>query len=353
MTSELSPAALKLFYSYSHQDDLAQRNLERHLYVLKDDGVLEDWSDRHIMAGQSISSKINEQLSVVDIFVFLITSHFIASQACLDEWNSAKALALTNPRVVRVPIIISPCAWQDFLGDDDILVLPKDGKPVESFANKDEAWIQVYEAIKKIISQLQSQFTVQQTFIRQINNIPFVADGRRSLSDTFIFPRLLRYQHQPLGTDLRPEVIKDEDALLSHQHLIIHGAEMSGKTALARHLYSYLLGDYKPTLLIDMNEIGRTINERILRRAFAEQITGDYRLWKQLKEKTIIIDNLASAGHMVEFVKFVQGIFGRIIIFTRTDAFLSYYQDDDRLSDYAAVQIDTLTYEKQELIIRK
>ena len=128
---------------------------------------------------------------------------------------------------------------------------------------------------------------------------------------------------------------------------------MSGKTALARRLYRQLVSTQQPALLVDMNEVSRTINQRIFRRSFTEQFHGDYALWEQLDSKNIILDNLSSSGHMSQLVEYCKEFFDNIIVFTRTDTFLSYFQDEERLSDLVQLKIYQLTYEGQEQVIRR
>ena len=49
MTSEHG-FTLRLFYSYSHKDGRYRDQMEESLALLRDNaGVLEDWSDRHIL----------------------------------------------------------------------------------------------------------------------------------------------------------------------------------------------------------------------------------------------------------------------------------------------------------------
>ncbi len=67
--------------------------MEDALALLRDqDGVLKEWSDRHIHPGQEISSKIQEQLKNADILVFLISSNFISSVECRKEWAQSGEL---------------------------------------------------------------------------------------------------------------------------------------------------------------------------------------------------------------------------------------------------------------------
>jgi hypothetical protein len=49
MGNEAQP--VKVFYSYSHEDEKAREKLAAHLTLLKRSGLISDWSDRQIDAG--------------------------------------------------------------------------------------------------------------------------------------------------------------------------------------------------------------------------------------------------------------------------------------------------------------
>ena len=353
MATNATPYELKVFCSYSHQDDDFLQALQRHLHPLQNHCSLTVWSDKDILPGQPISKSINQHLSEADICIFLFSSYFLASEPCMEEWDIAASLAQTNPRLVRIPIIISPCSWESFLDNDDILALPTDATPISSFPNAENGWLDVSRGITRVVNSLKLLFSPKEEFQTLVDETLFVSNGRRTLSETFVFPRLLRYKDQPGSAYAREEVVKNEDALLAFNLAIIHGEEMSGKTALARRLYLHLVSTQQPTLLVDMSEIGRTINQRIFRRFFSEQFHGDYALWEKLAKKTIILDNLSSSSRMLQLIEYSRQFFDNIIVFSKTDTFLSYFQDEERLSDFVQLKIDQLTYESQEQVIRK
>ena len=44
---------IKLFYSYSHKDAKYREELEKHLTILRDNGLIEEWHDGKIEADYS------------------------------------------------------------------------------------------------------------------------------------------------------------------------------------------------------------------------------------------------------------------------------------------------------------
>ena len=63
---------LRVFYSYSHEDEDARRELEKHLAVLKRQKRIEGWHDRHMTAGQQIGKEIRREIDRADIILLLI-----------------------------------------------------------------------------------------------------------------------------------------------------------------------------------------------------------------------------------------------------------------------------------------
>ena len=164
MTSE-PRFTLRLFYSYSHKDGRHREKMEQSLTLLRDqEGILDDWSDRQILPGQRISRELQKKIEQTNIFVFLLSTHFLASRECRKEWLQACKIATERPAVFLVPIILSTCPWKDMDGMSDLKALPEDGKPIKSFPDKDVAWQQVYEGLKNLINHLRQNFTLRDDF---------------------------------------------------------------------------------------------------------------------------------------------------------------------------------------------
>ena len=188
MKSDGTAFYANLFYSYSHKDAQYRNDTETALSLLKKNNLLKDWSDLNILPGQTISKEIRKKMDEVDILVFLLSPDFINSDECMKEWDYSKQLAAEGKPISRIPIILRDCSWKDLLGNDDIKALPKDGKPVANFDNKDTAWQQVYTGIKAVISQLRETFTPKSDFIRELEKTDFVSLEHVKLQDIFCFP---------------------------------------------------------------------------------------------------------------------------------------------------------------------
>ena len=328
--------------------------MEKALTQLRTNGLLKDWSDLNILPGRSISEKIREKMDEADIFVFLLSQDFISSDECMKEWRYAKQLSAEGKLIFRIPIILRDCSWQDLLGKDDVKVLPDDGKPVVNFDSADTAWLQVYEGIKAVVNQLQETCILKPEFRQEMEKTEFLSLQHVNLQDIFVFPTLLYHPLQAEEDPLKGEKIKDQTELLAKKYVLIHGEEMSGKTALGRHLFLSLVDDTSTSVLhIDLKEVTGKADERIFSRAYYRQFSGDYSLWKQQKNNTLILDDLSSRSNHIELIKLAKGLFEKIIITLSSDIFYSFFRDETRLVDFQEVAIHPLTQSQQETLIRK
>lgn len=139
-----------LFFSYSHADSDLRDQLEKHLAMLKRQGRIDAWHDRKIVVGDSLDDRISEHLKAAGIILLLVSSDFLSSEYCYGiEMNTA--LRRHHAGEARViPIILRPCDWKSapFAG---LLATPTDARPVTKWADRDEAWLDVVEAIKKAL----------------------------------------------------------------------------------------------------------------------------------------------------------------------------------------------------------
>lgn len=144
---------IELFYSYSHKDELLRDELEKHLSILKRQGVIAGWHDRKITPGAEWGQNIDKYLATAHIVLLLISSDFLASDYCYEK-EMQSALARHNAGEARViPVILRTVDWQD-APFGKLQALPKDAKPVVSWESRDEAFTSVVQGIRQAIKDL-------------------------------------------------------------------------------------------------------------------------------------------------------------------------------------------------------
>ena len=255
--------------------------------------------------------------------------------------------------VFRIPIIIRHCPWLDFLGSDDVKALPEDGKPVSQFDDPDLAWNQVYEGIKAVVNELRTTFLPKEEFLSGIDRTEFLSQEHLKLQDLFVFLRMASEDPEVNDQQLRETTVDNLDELLGNKLVVIHGQEQSGKTALARYVYLSLINAAQPVLYLDTKHERQRVTETVLRNTYGEQFHGDYALWTQQKNKTLIVDDLNPESRLPESLEFLKGIFDRIIVTLSSDVFHSFFRDDARLAEFKQMRLQPLTLVQQEELIRR
>lgn len=148
--------ALTIFISYSHADEPLKNELLKHLAPLKRLKLVEAWHDRKLKAGDNVDDEILAKLEESDVALFLVSVDFINSEYCYVELEKALELQ-EGGRVTVIPVILRSCLWQH-TPLAKLLALPKDGKAVTAWHDKDEAFADVAEGLRlKALEILENQ----------------------------------------------------------------------------------------------------------------------------------------------------------------------------------------------------
>lgn len=144
---------VEIFYSYSHKDERMQDKLKSHLTLLKRRGVITGWHDRQIGAGEEWRDAIDEHLDSAGVILLLVSSDFLASDYCYDI-ELKRAMERHEEKTARViPIILRPCDWTD-APFGKLQALPTNGKPVTTWGNPDEAYLNIAKGISAAVEKL-------------------------------------------------------------------------------------------------------------------------------------------------------------------------------------------------------
>lgn len=152
MTPLRSQVPVEVFCAYSHKDELLRDQLEAHVSLLKRRALISVWHDRRITGGDEWSDEISDHLNSADIILLLVSKDFIASDYCYEK-EMTRAMQRHQLREARVvPIILRACDW-DFAPFSKLQALPKDGRPVRSWKDRDEAFKNIALGIRKLAEE--------------------------------------------------------------------------------------------------------------------------------------------------------------------------------------------------------
>ena len=151
--SQKTVGPIRLFYSYFHQDEELRKELESHLSLLRRKGLISAWHDRMIGAGDEWKGETDKNLEEAQVILLLVSSSFLASDYCWDVETKRAVERHDRDEAKVIPIILRPCDWQG-APFGKIQALPRDGKAITSWSNRDEAFTDVALGIRRAIEAM-------------------------------------------------------------------------------------------------------------------------------------------------------------------------------------------------------
>jgi len=350
---------LKLFISYSHKDEKSYiDDFKKHIDILKDKGLIEDWYDRKILAGEDYQNKIDNNLEDADIICLFISKEFLSSPSCKKE--KEKALELRKKKGISViPIILSSCEWLDEEDISKLLALPTDGKPISKFEDPDEAWLGVYEGLKKIIEKEIKFKNLKITeefegFLQDTEMLTYAHSEKERvlLDDIFMPPDLDKFndlgEHEEISSE---ELFKN---LLDYPRIVIAGENQSGKTSLCKVMFKELRKrNFVPVYISDEKDQFRGRIENKILESFHKQYDDDgFDINEIDKERIIpIIDDFHFAKNKEKHVKDLS-VYPRCILIV-DDIFSLNIEDEKLLASFTRFKISEFKPTLRNELIKK
>ncbi len=146
---------IRLFYSYSHKDEELRKELEDHLSLLRRQGVISGWHDRMIGAGEEWKGQLDKNLEEAQIILLLISPSFLASDYCYDIETKRALDRHDKGEATVIPILLRPVDWEG-APFARLQGLPIDLRPVTTWTNKDEAFKNIAQGIRRAIEGMRN-----------------------------------------------------------------------------------------------------------------------------------------------------------------------------------------------------
>ena len=236
---------IRLFISYSHPDRQYIESFLRHTAPLRDEYDVDMWFDGNIDAGDDFWQRIDEHLKDRDIVCLFISSYYLSSKACKKEMQTAFDIGQSKGISV-IPIILSPCAWTDNKLISCKLAIPTDGVAVSTFSNQDEAWVDIYNGLKKVVLSYKrvKELSFDSKFVSFLEDASLLtkAHGNKeelTMNDIFVSPELehLDREHEKRNKLRFDKLVQDFSV---GQKIVLVGEDQSGKTTLAKAMMNGL-----------------------------------------------------------------------------------------------------------------
>lgn len=352
----------KLFISYSHADENYRVQLSNHLALMKREGLISEWHDRKLIAGQSWGSEIDKNLENSSIIVLLISSDFLASDYCYDV-EMCRAMELHEQNLLKViPIIIRSCDWAR-APFSKIQGLPKDAKAIKKWEDEDEAWLDVANGIRKAIAAIPAKNLVtsskagaqslSETFYEWLDDTEIVlAHHNKScvkLSDIFVQAdlKLIRNDNKK-----KIEVKSSVDYTSKKGFFLVCGEEQQGKTTLLKRLFLELYRSGNSPVYIDLSTVSSSDLEKSLSKSLKDQyLEGD-----SLGPSALLLDNISNLKLNEKarnsLLKQANEMFSHVVI-TCDRSFQYVAPEVPSLDEYAYAELLRFGHEKRSAIIEK
>jgi DNA-binding XRE family transcriptional regulator len=151
MPEESTKYVVNIFYCYARVDRDLRDELDKHLSALERSKKIITWHDRKILPGANWSQEIDTHLNDAEVILLLITANFISSDYCYGV-EMQRALEMHEKGIAHViPVLLRSCRWKETpIGQ--LQVLPTDGRPVNQWRNRDEAFEDVVDGISKVVA---------------------------------------------------------------------------------------------------------------------------------------------------------------------------------------------------------
>jgi tetratricopeptide (TPR) repeat protein len=150
-------------YSSYRQDEKLQQQLKTHLSALKHTtGVSMEWckdtSDAAKTSDIDNNNHIFKFLNIADVVMLLITPDFI--HLLSENTNSLNTeiqkifKRAIQGEITVVPVLMRQChGWERVLGYS-LTTLPKNGKAVDGYSKKNEAFVEIAQGLEEIVEEL-------------------------------------------------------------------------------------------------------------------------------------------------------------------------------------------------------
>jgi tetratricopeptide (TPR) repeat protein len=148
----MATSDVSLFYIYAPEDQRFCEALDKHLATMKRSGWIRTWHHRSIEAGLIWEQEIKEQLASADIILLLVSADLLASDECYTNELHSALQRHEAGEAVLVPVIVRSVDWS-LTPFHMLQALPTEGKAVVNWANRDQAFFDIAQGLKRVIER--------------------------------------------------------------------------------------------------------------------------------------------------------------------------------------------------------
>jgi hypothetical protein len=215
---------VEVFCSSAEADAPLLEQLEKHLSLLRHEGLITTWHKRQILAGTDWKEAIDRHLNTASLILLLISPDFLASNYCYGV-EMQRAMQRHEANEARViPLLLRSVDWQS-APFAKLKALPSNGKPITEWRNRDAAFMDITQSIREALDNI--TVSTPSTLFPGIWNVPYLRNPHFTGRD-----ELLDRLAQQLSPETQDHLTTARRAALT-QPQAIKGLGGIGKTQIA------------------------------------------------------------------------------------------------------------------------
>lgn len=359
---------VKVFISYSHKDESHKEALDEHLAMLKRSKIIDAWHDRKIVAGQDWSKEISKHMEDSELILFLISPSFLSSDYCFNlEMNRAIEMHKQG-NAMLIPIVVRPCDWTT-CELASIQAVPKDAKPITSWENHDEAWLDAIKGIKEHLAHFKpvtqraptekkDSFRIADSTFEWMDDTEVALTHRRAnkvrISDVYVS---LDMESDELAESKDIEISSSDIIFTKPKRYLIFAEEQQGKSTLLKHAYKQLLKSEIVPIYLNARDINQSDITKNLSAALKAQYKDlSLEQFLAMPNRALLIDDLNDIGlnakYRTHFLASVNSQFSQVVI-TSHSSFSYVAPEIQELTEYVKYELLGLGHLKRAEIVEK
>lgn len=151
-------AMRKIFISHSTDDYREVQEFITHLQPFKREGLIDHWHCSQLIPSTVWDTEIQKNLWDSDIICMLISPNWLSNDYIFNkelmvaiERNELFRSSHNGRDIMIFPVIIKPCLWTDIHALSKFQAAPQKGKPISSYADRNEAWTDVLRKLRQVL----------------------------------------------------------------------------------------------------------------------------------------------------------------------------------------------------------
>jgi hypothetical protein len=149
---------VQIFFSYAHEDEELMNSVREQLVIYERLGRIVKWHDRQIPPGDEWEGAIDQRLQHCHLILLLVSPAFLKSRYCWDVEVQVALARHARQEARVVPIILRPCPWHA-APFASLQALPRDGKPLSQWPDRDQACLDIAEALMAVVGEITQSAT--------------------------------------------------------------------------------------------------------------------------------------------------------------------------------------------------